>query len=224
MLIIFESVGRPCTTSHESYLKKLSQYENEIIIDGELANSGHEVYKKIAGELEVNYRNVHLVAKRYFDKEKKDIKNNSNEKIELSDSEESQNDSEPEYTLFDSKFKVSSEDQKYCIDIKNIGLFSYSDNEIKLQSEWSDILNDIIWNFSKCPCIWTFTKQKNVANEKVVHGSCRSTQCNASLFAYTENNQTKMKIVIKNFNPEAEHIKKRILKGTNKKKSLHYSN
>lgn len=124
--------------------------------------------------------------------------------------------SDEEYTLFDPKFKISSNDKCFDIDIKNIGLFNYSDDEMKLQSEWSDTLNMIIWELSRLPCAWCFNKQSNVANEKTVLGTCRSIECKANLFAYTENNKSKLKIVIKNFNPKAVHIEKRAIRGANK--------
>lgn len=57
-----------------------------------------------------------------------------------------------------------------------------------------------------------------MANEKVVFGNCRTSQCGASLFAYTENNKSKLKIIIKNFNQKAIHTEKRAMKHANKEK------
>lgn len=188
-----------------------------MLIDNKIVKSTSDVYQKIGDELNVPYRNVYLAARRYTNASSE---NNRDETSEAVCEEESKTEPDEctEYTLFDPKFKVSPDDKMYEIDIKNIGLFNYNENEMKLQSEWSDTLNEIIWNFSRCPCAWTFTKHRHVANEKVVFGSCRSTECNASLFAYTENNKSKLKIVIKNFNSEAKHIEKRYVKGANKNK------
>lgn len=170
------------------------------------------------------YKTVYIAAARFAEREKLSILKQP-EHNESDGSDENENNpenneenSDTEFTLFDPDFRMHSDDISYVIDIKNIGLFNYSDEEMKQQSEWSETLNEIIWHFARLPCAWRFDKHRNVANEKIVFGSCRSTECNAKLFVYTENNLSKLKIVIKNFNLDAVHIEKRALKYSNKEK------
>lgn len=200
-----------------------------------MAKCNDQVYVRIGKELNANPKTVYLAATRYVKKRKTlltskehDSNERSNKSLDetLSDTnnqsnntdEENEKDYENEYTLFDSEFKVSKDDKCYEIDITNIGLFSYSDQEMKQQIEWSDTLNAIIWEYSRLPCCWCFNKNRNVANEKIVFANCRAVQCSAKLFAYTENKQSKLKITIKGFNKKAVHNKKRSVKGVNKKK------
>lgn len=223
-----KKVGRPPTVSPEDYEEKFLLYKDEIFVNGEISKSNSVIYTKIAKELKLESNNPHkqvyLAAQRFALKNNvlKTIEtkytNESEENNNHSDQDENENEKDGEFTLFDENFKIHSDDKSYSIDIENIGLFSYSDDEIKKQSEWSDTLNEIIWEFSRCPCAWRFDRNKNVANEKIVFGTCRSEECNAKLFVYTENNQKKLNIVIKKYNPDAIHIKKRALKHSNKKK------
>lgn len=211
--------GRIGQISKESYEKSFEKYRAELIVDGEIAKLGSDVFRKIATELKIKSNQPEKVVqsafKRYLEKKNGPIA--TKEKNE-SDSSSNQSDAESDFTLFDSEFKIHQNDLSYDVDIKNIGLFAYSDNEMKSQSEWSDTVNEIIWNFSRLPCAWRFDKHRNVANEKVIFGTCRSVECKANLFVYTECNQSKLKIVIKNFNPDAVHIEKRALKNSNKQK------
>lgn len=218
--------GRLGLTAAENYEKLFEKYQKELSVGGEIAKLNSDIYQKIANELNLKSNEpnkvVYQAYKRYLCKknkfsvteEKYESENNPNNE----NSGEEQVDSESEFTLFDPNFKIHQNDLSYNVNIENIGLFSYSDNEMKLQSEWSDTLNDIIWQFSRCPCAWRFDRHKNVANEKMVFGTCRSMECMANLYAYTECNQSKLKIVIKNFNPDAVHIEKRALKYSNKEK------
>lgn len=205
-------------TSQKSYKKKFDKYKNELLVDGEIAPLKSAIYVKVAGELKIESKEPHKVVyqafKRYADKNKLSV---TQKKCE-SENSSNESDSENEFTLFDSEFKISKGDLKYDINIKDINLFSDSDLDLKRQGEWSDTLNEIIWEFSRLPCAWRIDSQKNIANEKTVKCSCRSVECRASLFAFTECNQSKLKIVIKNFNPDAVHIEKRALKNSNKQK------
>lgn len=78
---------------------------------------------------------------------------------------------------------------------------------MKQQSEWFDTLNEIIWEFAKLPCAWCFQRIRRMANEFVVHGKCRETDC-ADLIAFTESNQAVLKIFIKSFKENVAHHKK----------------
>lgn len=184
------------------------------------------VYEKIAKELGLKSdggnKSVYLAAKRLAEKENLFFPKrcDSNESLDQDQEDDlsQEKKTECEFTLFDPNFEIRSDDMKYDINIENIALFSYSEKEMKLQCEWSDTLNEIIWHFSRCPCAWRFDKHRVVANEKVVFGTCRSTDCGAKLFAYTENNKSKLKIIIKNFNDKAIHIEKRAMKYANKEK------
>lgn len=86
----------------------------------------------------------------------------------------------------------------------------------KMQGEWSDTLNEIIWDFSRCPCAWMIGTHKKSGNEILVFGSCRSVHCDAKLFVYTENNRFILNIVIKGFKSEVKHSEKRATKNANK--------
>lgn len=185
-----------------------------------------DVYRKIADELNVKSSEPHKVVyqtyKRYLEKKTEyskfkilpPIENNENN---TKSSDDEQDDGGNQFTLFDPNFKIDQNDLSYDLNIKNIGLFS-NEFEMKMQNEWSDTLNEIVWQFSRCPCAWRFDKIQNVANEKIVFGTCRSMECMASLYAYTECDQSKLKIVIKNFNPDAVLCEKRALKNKNKAK------
>lgn len=224
--VLSKKVGRPPTVSPKDYEEKFVKYKDEIYVNGETVQSNSAIYKKIADELKLvsknPHKNVYLAAQRFALKNnisktiEPNYKNESEENDDHSNGDQSEKDGE--YTLFDENFETGSDDKKYSIGIKNIDLFSYSDDEMKLQSEWSDTLNAIVWEFSRCPCAWRFDRHKNVANEKIVFGTCRSEECNAKLFVYTENERAKLNVVIKNFNPDAIHIEKRALKHSNKKK------
>lgn len=140
---------------------------------------------------------------------------NSNE---INNDSDEGSDSEKEFTLFDPNFKINKTDLVYEVNIKGINLFRDSE-ENKEQNQWSDTLNDIVWQFSRCPCAWRFDKHtKYVANEKVVFATCRDDECKANLFVATESDQTKMKIIVKNFNKEASHKEKRSVKNSNREK------
>lgn len=216
--------GRPAITSAEEYKEKFDKYEAELFVDGDIAKLNSAIYQQIADELHLKSiganKSVYQTFKRYVNKNKPSVSDQKydSDNSNKDNSDAGQIDSESVFTIFDPNFKILQDDIKYDINIANINLFSYSDDEMKLQSEWSDTLNDIIWNFSRLPCAWRFDKHKSVANEKIVFGSCRSIECKANLFVYTECNQSKLKIVIKNFNPDAIHIEKRALKHSNKQK------
>lgn len=135
-------------------------------------------------------------------------------------SADSSDEIDSDYKLFDPKFKISEEDVKLVLDINGIELFDNKYSEMKEQSEWSNTLNELIWEYSRLPCAWSFKKQKNVANEKAVFGSCRAVKCDGSITIFTENNKSKMIIIIKNFNPKAKHIEKRYIRGSNKNKII----
>lgn len=137
-----------------------------------------------------------------------------------SDKDDTSNDDSSEYNMFYPQFKISKRDMQFELNIKDIELFDNKNTDMKLRSEWSDTLNEIVWEYSRTPCAWVFQKQKNLANETAVYGACRSVHCNASLIVYTENNRTKLKIVIKSFNPKSQHTEKRRVKGTNRDKII----
>lgn len=104
------------------------------------------------------------------------------------------------------------------MNISNIDLFNVNcGNDLKEQSEWSDTFNEIVWEFARLPCAWSFTS-KNVANEKVIFGKCRSIRCEADLFAYTENNRSQLRVVVKKFKENIAHIEKRKMKNANKER------
>lgn len=213
--------GRRGNTSKGKYEGKFIEYEKDLFVDDKIVPLNSKVYFDIADDLNITSKEpnkvVYQAYKRY--REKLDKGSVSEKKCEKkNDSNESTSDQEEEFTLFDPNFKISKNDLSYQLDIKNIGLFTYPENDAKLQSEWSDTLNDIIWQYSRLPCAWRINRQRNVANEKIVMASCRSVECMAEMYAYTECNQSKLKIVIKNFNPDAVHIEKRILKNSNKEK------
>lgn len=222
--------GRAGNTSAEDFEKQFVKYEKELIVDGEIAKLSSVIFKTIADELKIKstvpHKVVYQAYKRYLLKKNSTTSTVQTESENNARRDEQQVDSdsdgdEPndgEFTLFDSNFKVHENDDSYDVNIKNLGLFSYSDNEMRMQSEWSDTLNDIVWQFSRHPCAWRFDKHQNVANEKIVFGTCRSIECKANLYAYTECNQSKLKIVIKNFNRDAKHIEKRAMKNSNKEK------
>lgn len=216
---------RPGTIPQETYNERFKTYHNEIFLDGEIAKCSSNVYAKIARELGITSKDpnkvVYLAAKRFVSQNKLNVLETKYES-ESSDEENSESDEKDEntneYTIFDSNFEIHQDDKTFKINIKDIDLFSYSNGEIKLQSEWSDTLNEIIWEFSRYPCAWRFDRHKNVANEKLVFGTCRSSECNAKLFVYTEDKLSILKIVIKKFNPDAVHKGKRAVKYSNKKK------
>lgn len=213
--------GRIGKISKESYKDKFIEYEKDLIVDDKIVPLNSAVYMQIATDLKIKSNDPHKVVYQAFKRYTQTENKSSVSKIESeshNDSHDDNSDKEEEFTLFDPSFKISKNDLSYEINIKDMNLFSYPENDLKLQSEWSDTLNDIIWQYSRLPCAWRISSQKNVANEKVVMATCRSVECMADMYAYTECNQSKLKIVIKNFNPDAVHIEKRALKNSNKTK------
>lgn len=211
--------GRIGNITKDIYKNKFIEYEKELLVDGQVAPLNSGVYSKIATDLKLESKQAHKVVYQAF-KRHRQTENKVTKKEYKSDNDSNggNTDTEEEFTLFDSNFKILKNDLSYDINIKDVNLFSYPENDLKLQSEWSDTLNDIIWQFSRLPCAWRIDRQRNVANEKVVFGTCRSVECMASMYAFTECNQSKLKIVIKNFNPDAVHIERRALKNSNKEK------
>lgn len=182
--------GRPAITSLEDYEEKFEKYQAELFVDVEIAKLNNPIYQQIADELNLKsnsaYKSVYQTFKRFVNKNKPSV----SQKYESDNSDTEPVDSEGVFTIFDPNSKILDNDIAYDVNIANIGLFSYSDNEIKLQSE-SDTLNDIIWNFSRLPCAGRFHERKNVANEKMVFGTCCSIECEANLIVYTEYDQKK---------------------------------
>lgn len=111
-----------------------------------------------------------------------------------------------EHKLFAPKFNISKDDMKFVPDINGIELFDNKNSEIKEQSEWSNTLNELICEYSRLPCAWPLKRQKNVANERAVSGSCRAVKCDAAITIFTENNKSKMIMIIKNCSLNARHI------------------
>lgn len=213
-------VGRPGNVTQEEYIEKFEKYTAEIRVNGCLAKWNSPVYAKIAEALNMagngSSKTVYLAAKRFVERNLHSPIKSTQESEDNTDGSKS-GDVE-EYTFFEPNFKISKNDLAYKIDIKNIGLFNYSDSEMKLKSEWSDTLNEIIWNFSRCPCAWSFDKYRTLANETILFGSCRSVKCEAKLFVYTENSRSKLNIVTKKFKRDIKHSEKRAIKGANKEK------
>lgn len=102
---------------------------------------------------------------------------------------------------------VSSNDICFDIDISNIGLFAESVETMSRSLECSHTITEVIWEFSRLPCSWLFNRMKKVCNELVFSARCKSLEC-SQLSEFTENDASKLRIVIKAFNDQCVHLKK----------------
>ncbi|KAJ6639372.1 NOF-FB transposable element, partial [Pseudolycoriella hygida] len=181
---------------------------NELLVDGELVKCTDIIYQNIANEFGVTKQSIYLSAKRFFIKAGTIKAERSNE----ADDENISDFIPTEYVGND--FKCDVDDILIQLNIEKVDLF-VSANENKVNPEWSDTFNGILWEFFRLPCAWSYQRIREVCNEFVIVAQCRSMGC-ARVFGYTQNNKNILKIRLRSFNDEALHIKKISIKHSRK--------
>lgn len=210
-------VGRPGNISADEYEREFIKHERYLEIDGQPAKYTSNVFDIIAKDLGTNRKTVYMAFTRYLKKSGKNITQKSIASPKLQP-EEIEKETDGEYTLGEENLIIEPQDIKLDLNISGLDLFSDNDgSNLKKQSEWSDTFNEIVWEFARLPCAWSLSS-KTVANEKVVFGKCRSTKCKANLIAHTENNASKLCILIKDVATNAIHLEKRKVRGANKER------
>lgn len=181
---------------------------HRIIVEGKMVSSNNDVYYDIAKQFSIEKQAVYLAVKRFITKK--------NLYRELDDDEDEDVEYVP-FEYFSSDFKISPSDISFEINISKNDIFYDTDEKLLQSLEWSDTITDIVWEFSRLPCAWVFNRLRSVCNEAIIVARCKSLDC-SELFAYTERDKTTLKIVIKSFNEEAIHLKKRSTKYARKEK------
>lgn len=167
-----------------------------------MVKSTEAIYLNIANEFGVGKQSIYLSAKRFL---------NRGGIIEVDETKDERNDDDNDEFIpieyFGKDFKCYADDIYMQLNIENVNLFYTSINEINVTSEWSDTFSGILWEFFRLPCAWSFQRIREICNEFVIVGQCRSTGC-AKVFAFTQNKKTILKVRLRSFNDEATHVKK----------------
>lgn len=73
---------------------------------------------------------------------------------------------------------------------------------------------------SQSPCAWSIQQPRMAGNEITLNAHCLQRDCDAKLFAYSENNQSKLTIQITPANEKIQHDKKNQIRGQLRKQIL----
>lgn len=200
--------GRKCLIKLEVQMELYSLYISDIIVDGKLQNSNHDIYKTLAQQLlGMSPKGIYLSIKKNI----LTLCTQNNVEI-LSTQFDQSNDSSNLSLKNDSNWSESSEKVKkndlvWNLDITGISLFEttvYLSNTLsgkrlrkKLKDGWSDKLVSIVWNNTKLDCIWSFKRGDIINNEVVCLADC--IECNAILSTetITTKHKTNLKIHVK---------------------------
>lgn len=86
-----------------------------------------------------------------------------------------------------------------------------------IKSDWSALLNEIIWENFKSDCTWSFKRADVVSREVVVVGKCSFRACSATIRVQTSNDLKTIKINIDDYDDNIVHDgNKRRVTGTQK--------
>lgn len=148
--------------------------------------------------------------------------NESNRKINITDSSLSDINSSVEHTDKDASQSLDSEEDlavhyiegnefEFVVDISQKSIFevdrvlSGKKFRYKVKSGWSSSLNEMVWEKFKSSCSWAFKRADVVSKEVIVTGACSFKLCNAKINVQTSNNLHNMTIKINNFDGNIVH-------------------
>lgn len=214
MLCIYRDfffVGRPPKNPSELRERRFSELKEKLISNGEIVNSSNEIYRQIADEFQVEKQTIYLAVKRYL--KKKNLLQ-TEDKIQDEDADDD-NDEYIPIEYFGNDFHLRRSDISIQLKIEDVNLFFNAIDELNVTAEWSDTFSSILWEFFKLPCAWKFERIREVSNEVVIVGKCRSIEC-AKVFGYSQDNKKTLKIRVRSFNEEAVHVRKSTIKNARK--------
>lgn len=165
--------------------------------------SNNQIYTDIARDLgnKMSKQAVYLSVKRYMQS------HHPSTFLEIDPGHVNDGDSDNENDgdfLPSDKFKVTNDTIKFSIDIRGCQIFPRKDENMR--DEWKSELLQILWEFSRLPCVWRFERYREVCNEVNMHADCE--ECEGKLFVHTTNGQNQLIVVIQSCQPKLVHNKK----------------
>lgn len=185
-----------------------------IVVDGKMVSSTNDIYLQLGSKLHMTKQAVYLAVKRYItSKHPTAINIKCNRDYDYEDKE-----CDSDYVPSDENFFVSKNSIRFRIDIEGCVIFP-TDKQIA-NNDWKMTLTEILWQFSRLPCAWTFDRLRVVCNEVNVSATCTCNKCSATLFAFTECSQSKLTIIIKSYCETIIHDKKVKLTNTKYRENI----
>lgn len=130
-------------------------YIDQLVIKRKLVSSSTTVYQRIAEKLGMGKQAVYLAVKRFV------LKHNLIN--ETSDEYETDEEYLPE-EYFNVKIYKSPEDVSFDVNIGQMDIFHDKSGEILQHQDWSDTLNEVLWEFARLPCDWRFDRLRRIRN------------------------------------------------------------
>lgn len=203
------SRGKKCSVSVEKLHSKLNQYAMKIMIDGTLVKpSESRIYQKISSHFQ-NYsaQSVYQAAKRFFARKYK---------LETKPRPESD-----DFIHSFDRFKMKPKQYtKFHVSINDLQLFRDEKGVLKSTEDWAPLFKKIAFAISLMPCAWSIGRPRMAGNEITVNGHCLQQNCDAKLFAYTENDHAKLIIHATPSKKSVIHEKKYQIRGEERKDIL----
>lgn len=179
------------------------------MVNGTLASKNDSIYNELAKITHKSADAERLAAGRHFTK-------NGHIKDLSADEHRDEGDADDICTPFG---EISAPELSFEIDITGQNLFyDEQKQQIKHQSEYSGQVIKLTYKASKLPCCWSYGRIFRSQGEIKLHAVCLSPSCDAYKVAYTENDQSKLKILLYNYDGEAQHTKRKYVTQDEKKK------
>lgn len=104
--------------------------------------------------------------------------------------------------------KSSSAEKRHNIKFEKIifevGIRTYGDRDrTVVTNNWAPLLNDVLWEELRLPCVWSFKRARHRINDIFCEGNC--SVCNAHLSVTCNHGCNELQVVIKNYHEETVH-------------------
>lgn len=203
------TVGRPVKTNRDETRKQFfDEHLNEIVVNGKLAPYNSDIFEQLRKLCGSNNTNTeYLAASRYL------------KRIKLIPREEQcEPEEDEEYTAFG---PVSVNGEEFTVDISGIELFRETgESKLKEQQQFNDHLIKLIFEHTHKPCCWSFGRVFTQSDDIKIHAVCLNENCNATLIIFTESQQSRLRMILYNYDSNVQHSKKRYLTGSDEKQKV----
>lgn len=195
--------GRKCSIPAEKLHSQFNKYSSQIVKDGAIVMpSKTQIYKKIAKQFQdYKAQAIYLAAKRFFDQKISNVK--LSEKTVCEDY----------FSSFDRYNLKPKQYNKFSVDIQGIPFFRNEKGGTKSTSEWATAFRKIVFAMNRAPCAWSISRPRMAGNEITINAHCLENECDAKLFAFTENNHAILTIHVMAPNSSIKHEKKTKFEG-----------
>lgn len=200
--------GRKSTVPINILRSKIKEYENEILKNGVIVKvSESNVYQKIAENFEnYNAEAAYQAAKRFYANKLQSLEETTDDEFES------------EWSGYD-QFKLDPKKcQRVQVNITGSALFQNDDGTHKKIQDWAMSFRQIVFAMTQMPCAWSISKPRMAGNELTVNCKCLQNDCDAKLYAFTENGQSLLVINTTPFNDKMKHDKKNQIRGPEREK------